>query len=53
MNQEKEVFYDKYCKTCKHGDKKDYENPCNDCLNQPANVDSHKPVYYINKENEK
>ena len=42
------VEYDKYCKTCKFRDKKDEkgEDPCNDCLDNPINRDSRKPVNY-------
>lgn len=36
-------FY-KYCKDCKHFMKKECEDPCNNCLSNPANIDSHKPV---------
>jgi hypothetical protein len=40
----KEVYFDQYCVTCKHEKLKDHEDPCNECLEHPANVDSHKPV---------
>ena len=40
------VEYSEYCPTCKHRDKKAYEDPCNDCLNCPINEDSHKPINY-------
>lgn len=46
----KEVYYDQYCKTCKHFNKKEVEDPCDDCLNEPVNVYSHKPVYWKEKE---
>ncbi len=44
MKNTKEVWFDQYCKTCKYSSNKDYEDPCNDCLDYPGNVDSHKPV---------
>lgn len=46
----KEVYFDQYCKTCKHKDKEENEDPCFDCLAEPANVYSHKPVRYESAE---
>ena len=43
-NSYKEVYFGEYCKTCKHFGKMDCEKPCDECLNEPFNVDSHKPV---------
>lgn len=40
----KEVYYNQYCKDCKHCLAEESAEPCCDCLNQPVNVDSHKPV---------
>ena len=42
----KEVYFGDYCNTCKHLKLEEYEDPCHDCLNEPVNVYSHKPVYY-------
>ena len=42
----KEVYFDQYCKTCKHADLDDVKDPCNECLGEPANMYSHKPVNY-------
>lgn len=42
----KEVRFDIYCKTCKHWELPDEEDPCNECLAIPANNNSHKPVCY-------
>lgn len=49
----KEVYFCDYCSTCKYfkaifTDKE--EDVCNDCLNNPANSYSHKPVRYKRKE---
>lgn len=41
---DKEVYFDKYCKTCIHRDLPESENPCHECLQNPSNVNSHKPV---------
>lgn len=38
-------FY-KYCEICKHRTKDEIEEPCRDCLNEPVNKNSEKPVYY-------
>lgn len=39
----KEVYFEQYCKTCKHKDVKEEESPCYECLQEPARVYSHKP----------
>ena len=48
MNEEgfKEVYYHQYCKQCKHKDVKDTDDPCNECLDEPINQYSHKPVKF-------
>lgn len=46
----KEVYFDKYCKTCQHEKKKETEDPCYDCLAEGGNTDSHKPVHWEEKE---
>ena len=43
---EKIVEFDKYCDICKYKDVKGYEDPCNECLDNPVNEDSHRPVNY-------
>lgn len=36
-----------YCASCKHKDTKEEDDPCNECLNQPAREDdSRKPIKY-------
>lgn len=40
----KEVYFDTYCSTCKHKSVKDDEDPCDECLSEPINLYSHKPV---------
>lgn len=49
VNDYKEVYYDQYCKTCKNLDVKDTEEPCNECLSEPINLHSHKPVKWEEK----
>lgn len=52
MNEDglKEVYYDKYCESCKHKELKDWKDPCNECLETPVNYQSHKPVKWEEKE---
>ena len=38
------VDFKKYCETCKHKDVKETKDPCNECLENPTNLYSHKPV---------
>lgn len=42
----KEVLFNAYCTTCKYKDTDETEDPCNECLTNPANENSHKPVNY-------
>lgn len=42
----KEVRFDQYCKSCEFKDLEETKDPCNDCLNEPCNINSHKPVYW-------
>jgi hypothetical protein len=51
MNDEyKEVYFCQYCNTCKHKDTPEAEDPCHECLGNPANVYSHRPVKWEAKE---
>lgn len=49
----KEVYFGQYCPTCVHCDKICHEEPCDECLSEPVNVYSHKPVKYVEKESKK
>ena len=46
----KEVYFDRWCNTCKNVNKPEHEDPCNECLTNPGNWDSHKPVNYKPRE---
>lgn len=46
----KEVDFFKYCPSCQHRDTPDVEEPCNECLTNPSNINSHRPVNYKEKE---
>lgn len=45
----KEVYFGEYCKTCQYekDGEDDVNSPCYDCLAEPMNVHSHKPVNYV------
>lgn len=51
-NQYTFVEFEKYCKNCKHKSVDDIkgEEPCNECLSNPVNLNSKKPVKYEEKE---
>lgn len=42
----KEVRFDKYCKTCLYWGVPEQHDPCNACLSQPMNDSTEKPVEY-------
>ena len=46
----KEVYFNQYCSTCEYLSADDGVDPCNECLANPSNEDSHKPVNYKKKE---
>ena len=46
----KEVYFCKYCENCQYRYNKEDEEPCDECLNEPSNTYSHKPVYFKEKE---
>ena len=43
---EHEVHFDIYCPRCKHWGTSEWMEPCNSCLNEPANYDSRRPLYF-------
>ena len=45
------VDFKTYCKTCEHKDLEEKFDPCNDCLAEPMNANSDKPVYWKEAEN--
>ena len=42
------TFYE-YCEKCKHKKKQESEEPCNECLSNPVNAHSHKPLKFEEK----
>lgn len=45
----KEVRYDEYCKKCKHEKLEEYKDVCHECLSNPTNLYSIKPVRFEEK----
>lgn len=48
-NHKHEVNWE-YCKYCKYSKKTEQDDPCWDCLNEPVNDDSRRPLYYQEKD---
>lgn len=46
----KEVYFDIWCRKCKHKKVDETEPPCDECLEQGFNIDSHKPLRFEEKE---
>lgn len=42
--------FKKYCKTCIYRDTNEVEDPCNECLDNPVNQHTTKPVKYLEDE---
>ena len=49
---EKEVYFFTYCKTCIHRNTNETDDPCNECLANGSNEDSHTPVNYVEAKGE-
>lgn len=45
-NNYKEVYFSEYCSKCKHKDTAETDTPCSECLADPVNLYSHKPVCF-------
>lgn len=50
QNVVKEVYFDQYCKSCEFENVKESEDPCCECLAEPSNFNSHKPVRWKKKQ---
>lgn len=48
--EDKEVYFHEYCKTCKYLELNENEEPCDTCLDNSTNVESHKPVEWKPKD---
>ena len=40
----KEVYFDRYCPVCKNKELEGYETPCEECLENPINLYSRRPI---------
>lgn len=49
----KEVDFETYCKTCEYKELKEKFDPCNDCLAEPMNANSDKPICWKEAENDR
>lgn len=47
----RECDFKTYCPLCKYSDVKETDNPCNFCLEYPANEFTVKPVMFEEKDN--
>lgn len=43
---EKEVYFERYCPLCIYSSYPETVEPCDDCIAQSVNEDSHKPLYF-------
>lgn len=44
IDKNNEVLFGEYCKTCKYRNYSETDSPCSECLAEPVNLYSHKPV---------
>lgn len=44
LDKNNEVFFGEYCKTCKYKNYSEMDSPCAECIAEPVNLYSHKPV---------
>lgn len=45
----KEVFFEKWCNQCQYQKERETSDPCNECLTNPVNESSHRPVLFKKK----
>lgn len=43
------VAFEKYCQLCRYSETRETDDPCNECLTNPTNLGSVKPVNYEEK----
>ena len=46
----KEVYFDPYCSKCNYMKNTEQEEPCDECLNNPVNEYTHRPVKFEDNE---
>ena len=42
----KEVYFHEHCPNCKYWDLPESEEPCNECMKNGWNINSHKPIKF-------
>lgn len=47
IDKNNEVLFGEYCKTCKYKNYAETDSPCAECLAEPVNLYSHKPVNWV------
>ncbi len=47
----KEVYFGEYCPQCEYEKLEETESPCDECMAEPANWCTHKPVRYVERKN--
>ena len=50
QNNNKLIFFEKYCPTCKYEDVEETNDPCNECLFCPVRENTHKPDKWEEKD---
>lgn len=50
---DKIVEFERFCRDCIHYNEPETDEPCDECLGHPVNIDSHKPVNYFEKTKKK
>lgn len=51
MDEEyKEVYFNEWCPKCEHENLNESDDICDECLSEPTNLNSHKPVNWKEKE---
>lgn len=53
VTNEKFVNFAGYCPTCKYRDSPEFDEPCHECLANPTNYESMKPVKWEKREDNK
>lgn len=42
----KEVYFGEFCEKCVHEKLEETETPCDECLCEPMNYASHRPIHF-------
>lgn len=53
VNPEKIVDFHKYCELCEYSELSESDDPCFDCLSEPVNTYSHRPIKFKHKTSQK